>query len=112
MLLSNGAKFLVTHRRLFAEDNPRFFVGTVDMYADGIAKLSGFTWTRDSTTDLDKEWPDLRPTTFVREPSLQHPGRCPHQRCGSRVARGRGTLAANDALEARRENRSRTESAY
>ncbi|MDJ0868009.1 MAG: hypothetical protein QNK03_18025 [Myxococcota bacterium] len=47
MLLSRGTKLLVCHRRLFREDSPRFFVGSVESYADGIAKVSGFTWTRD-----------------------------------------------------------------
>ena len=49
MLLSEGAKLMVCHRRLFAEDHLRIFVGSVVAYADGIAKVSGFTWTRDPT---------------------------------------------------------------
>ena len=49
MLLSNGARLMVCHRRLFPEDQVRFFFGTVEAYSDGIAKVSGFTWTPDPT---------------------------------------------------------------
>lgn len=49
MVLMQGAKLLVTHRRLFAEDQPRYFFGTVEIYAEGIARVSGFTWVRDPT---------------------------------------------------------------
>ena len=49
MLLLNGARLLICHRRLFPEDHPRLFFGTVETYAEGIAKVSGFTWTRDPT---------------------------------------------------------------
>jgi hypothetical protein len=55
MLLPNGAKILVTHRRLFSEDHPRYFFGTVEMYSDGIAKVSGFTWTRDPTHGFQRK---------------------------------------------------------
>lgn len=59
MLFSNGTKLLICHRRLFAEDQPRFFFGTVEMYSDGIAKVSGFTWTRDPTHGFQRK-PDRR----------------------------------------------------
>jgi hypothetical protein len=55
MLLEKGAKVLICHRRLFAEDHPRFFVGTVDQYADGIAKVSGFSWTRDAARGFQRK---------------------------------------------------------
>lgn len=48
-MLDTGARILVAHRRLFAEDQPRVFFGVVESYDDGIAKVSGFTWTRDPT---------------------------------------------------------------
>jgi len=47
MLLEPGSKLLVSHRRLFAEDQPRFFVGHVDEFEEGLVKLTGFSWTRD-----------------------------------------------------------------
>lgn len=55
MLLSNGAKVLVCHRRLFSEDHVRLFFGMVEMYSDGIAKVSGFTWTRDPTHGFQRK---------------------------------------------------------
>ncbi len=55
MIVPNGAKLLVCHRRLFSEDQPRFFMGIVTMYADGIAKVSGFTWTRDPTHGFQRK---------------------------------------------------------
>ena len=47
MFFLKGANLMVCHRRLFAEDHIRFFFGTVESYSEGIAKVSGFTWTRD-----------------------------------------------------------------
>ena len=55
MLLSSGAKLLICHRRLFAEDQARFFVGIVGTYDQGIAKVSGFTWTRDPTHGFQRK---------------------------------------------------------
>ncbi|MDJ0787393.1 MAG: hypothetical protein QNK05_11340 [Myxococcota bacterium] len=49
MLLSEGSKLLICHRRLFVEDQLRFFFGVVEAYAEGVAKVSGYTWTRDPT---------------------------------------------------------------
>jgi hypothetical protein len=46
MLVEPGTKVLVVHRRLFEKDAPRFFVGTVDAYENGVARISGTTWTR------------------------------------------------------------------
>lgn len=48
MLLPNGTKILACHRRLFPEDQPRYFFGVVEAYMEGVAKVSGFTWTRDA----------------------------------------------------------------
>ena len=46
MILANGTKLLICHRRLFADDNPRYFFGEVEVYADGVAKVTGYTWAR------------------------------------------------------------------
>jgi hypothetical protein len=54
-LLTTGSKLLVCHRRLFPEDHSRLFIGTVEMYCDGIAKVSGFTWTRDPRHGFQKK---------------------------------------------------------
>ncbi len=55
MLLDIGAKLLVCHRRLFPEDSPRFFVGTVVAHDGGVIKVTGITWTRDATHGFQKK---------------------------------------------------------
>lgn len=55
MIVAKGAKLLVCHRRLFAEDQPRFFFGVVETYCEGIAKVSGFTWSRDPVRGFQKK---------------------------------------------------------
>jgi hypothetical protein len=47
MILSSGSKVLIVHRRLFEDDHPRFFVGQIDAYENGIAKVTGFTFAFD-----------------------------------------------------------------
>ena len=47
MILKRADKVLLAHRRLFADDQPRFFVGTVGDYIDGVAKVTGHSWLRD-----------------------------------------------------------------
>jgi len=47
MILTVGSKVLISHRRLFNEDQPRFFAGTVDGYEAGVIKVTGYTWVRD-----------------------------------------------------------------
>jgi hypothetical protein len=47
-MLKTGDALLVAHRRLFAEDQPRFFTGTVDREDDGIVMATGYSWVRDS----------------------------------------------------------------
>lgn len=41
MILTQGSKVLICHRRLFEEDQPRLFVGIADAYEDGLAKVAG-----------------------------------------------------------------------
>ena len=47
MVLAAGSKLLVCHRRLFNEDQPRFFVGVVKACEEGVAKVTGYSFTRD-----------------------------------------------------------------
>ena len=49
MILAQGSKVLVCHRRLFEDDQPRLFAGVTDAYENGLAKVEGFTWVRDQT---------------------------------------------------------------
>ena len=48
MILEPGNKILVSHRRLFAQDEQRFFVGEVLSYEFGVAKLRGYSFVVDS----------------------------------------------------------------
>lgn len=47
MLIAADTKVLVVHRRLFEKDQSRYFIGRVDGYENGVAKISGRTWSRD-----------------------------------------------------------------
>lgn len=47
MILESGTKLLVVHRRLFEKDRPRYFIGSVDCFEDGIARVTGNTWVQD-----------------------------------------------------------------
>ena len=46
-MLKQGDKLLIVHRRLFEKDTPRFFVGEVQAYDDGLAKVKGYTFVKD-----------------------------------------------------------------
>ncbi len=52
MILKSGDKILVVHRRLFESDRGRFFLGAVEEYGDGIARVSGFTFVRETLNGL------------------------------------------------------------
>jgi hypothetical protein len=47
MLLNEGDKILVAHRRLFEKDEVRFFVGRVEAHEAGIVKATGHCFVRD-----------------------------------------------------------------
>lgn len=48
MILQSGDKLLVVHRRLFDKDAARFFVGNVEEYEAGIARVTGYSFVRDT----------------------------------------------------------------
>lgn len=48
MILNQGDALLVVHRRLFKDDDTRFFVGAVTYYESALACVRGHTWARDS----------------------------------------------------------------
>jgi hypothetical protein len=48
MILNPGDKVLVVHRRLFEADTARYFLGLVDAYEAGIAKVVGTSWVKDA----------------------------------------------------------------
>lgn len=47
-MLEQGDRVLVAHRRLFATDETRFFVGRVDEYDAGVVKVTGWSYVKDS----------------------------------------------------------------
>lgn len=59
-MLEQGEKLLIVHRRLFEKDIPRFFVGEVLAYEQGIAKVKGHTFVKDLFSGSMKKKPDLR----------------------------------------------------
>ena len=48
-MLTAGNKVLISHRRLFKNDEPRYFLGEVTAYEAGIVKLNGFSFVWDMT---------------------------------------------------------------
>jgi hypothetical protein len=60
VVLANGDKVLVVQRRLFQEDEPRYFVGTVEAYDAGVALVTGRTWARDRVSAAIVEKDDVR----------------------------------------------------
>jgi len=48
MLLREGDKILVAHRRLFDKDVARFFIGQVEAYEAGVVKVTGHSYVRDA----------------------------------------------------------------
>ena len=48
MILAKGDKILAAHRRLFAEDQPRFFTGEVEEMQGDLVVVTGHSWLRDA----------------------------------------------------------------
>ena len=59
-MLNPGDKLLIAHRRLFEEDQPRFFVGRVLAYENGIAKVAGHAWVKERVRAEFGRKPDER----------------------------------------------------
>ena len=59
-MLETGDRLLIAHRRLFADDHPRFFVGTVESYDAGVVLVAGHSWVRDPFSGDCVRKPDLR----------------------------------------------------
>ncbi|MDX1952433.1 MAG: hypothetical protein SFY81_09620 [Verrucomicrobiota bacterium] len=60
MILKPGEKIHVIHRRNYDKDQHRHFIGVVDAYEGGIARVSGHTYTVDTTTFKFLRRPELR----------------------------------------------------
>jgi hypothetical protein len=59
-MMSEGDAVLIVHRRLFSDDQSRFFIGTVQDYEAGIACVKGVTWLRDPANGEYCAKPDTR----------------------------------------------------
>ncbi len=60
MILESGIRIFVSHRRLFESDRNRYFVGTVEGYEGGIARVTGYSWARDPYSGAFARKPGLR----------------------------------------------------
>ena len=60
MILANGEKIHVIHRRQFEKDHHRHFVGTVENYEDGIARVNGHVYTVDPVKFTYVKRPEVR----------------------------------------------------
>lgn len=47
-MLTSQDKLLIVHRRMFETDQSRFFVGQVEDYQDGVVRVKGYSFARDS----------------------------------------------------------------
>ena len=64
MVLTAGSKVLIVHRRLFEGDHPRYFVGQVDGYENGIARVTGQTFVYDVVDGFFEKKKDRRTKIF------------------------------------------------
>ena len=48
MILQKGDCLMVVHRRLFPNDTVRFFTCEVDEYENGLVRVTGHSWVRDT----------------------------------------------------------------
>jgi hypothetical protein len=60
MILQKGEKIHVIHRRHFDKEPHRHFVGVVEDYENGIARVTGHIYTVDSTKFVFFRRPELR----------------------------------------------------
>ena len=59
-MLEQGEKVLIVHRRMFEKDTPRFFIGEVQAYEQGIIKVQGYTFVKDMFSGNMSKKSDLR----------------------------------------------------
>ncbi len=64
MILNQGDKLLVVNRRLYREDDPRFFTGVVQEFDEGVAKVTGYSFVRDMLRGSIERKTDKRTKLF------------------------------------------------
>ena len=60
MILQKGEKIHVIHRRYMEKDPHRHFIGVVDFYEDGLARVTGHIFAVDSTKFVFFRRPEVR----------------------------------------------------
>ena len=60
MILRSGEKIHVIHRRLYEKDPHRHFIGTVETYEQGVARVVGHVYTVDNAKFQYMRRPELR----------------------------------------------------
>ena len=60
MILQKGEKIHVIHRRHFEKDPHRHFIGVVDTYENGLARVTGHIFTVDAAKYVFFRRPELR----------------------------------------------------
>ncbi len=60
MILQQGEKIHVIHRRHFEKDHHRHFVGTVESYEAGVARVNGHVYTVDPVKFAYVKRPEVR----------------------------------------------------
>ena len=60
MILNSGEKIHVVHRRFFEQEARRHFIGVVDHYEQGLARVTGHVYTVDRARFAFIRRPELR----------------------------------------------------
>lgn len=60
MILKKGEKIHVIHRRIYEKDHHRHFVGVVESYEQGVARVSGHVYTVDPVKFSFIKRPEIR----------------------------------------------------
>src|ERR1041385_7404624 len=60
MILKQGEKVHIIHRRIYEKDHHRHFIGTVEAYEGGIARVTGHVYTVDPVKFTFMKRPETR----------------------------------------------------
>jgi hypothetical protein len=60
MILNPGEKVHIIHRRVYEKDHHRHFVGVVDQYEGGVARVTGHVYTVDPVKFTFMRRPEIR----------------------------------------------------
>ena len=60
MILKQGEKVHVIHRRIYEKDHHRHFIGVVDVYHQGVARITGHVYTVDAVKFAFVKRPEVR----------------------------------------------------